>query len=640
MFRIIVASNKEAMQKTYDFIKQSCHSPHLHIRCSQITVLTAAFAIALAGCERSDGPHPQADGNIIVYGKIYTAKVDTTKAAGPFGSGQYIMADAMVIKGDRYVYVGTREGADSLKNADSRIIDRSNAGIIIPGMTDGHAHYLLCYLNRQMSDNTIHFTTDQSYQSVLDQVRQFIEDAGKKGKRLDYVYGEGYNWGNWLDDDEDVRNRKDLDAISTEIPIFLAGFDQHSALVNTRAMINAGIVDENDNIIRENIAGGFAQKESDNPSRLSGVFSERATSLLMTEGLNYKMRPTEAQATKAAEAVQDYLLSVGITNIIEGWSTYYGSDDETMYKMLTSLELQDKLHFNASLAYEIEPWYNDNNPFCHIDTAIAFRDKYKGYKHIHPDYIKLFMDGCVETGTGFLTGKYADGPDGIFSGHGTALWSLEDTRKIVEKANANNLSVHTHAMGDGAVHRCVEAYSAVGKKELRNSICHLRNVDPNDYAAIKQHDIACAVNMNWHSQTAYGFLFGLFLLPEPYCYESYPIRSFFNNGILMSQCTDTPAHDGVNYPMWCMQVAVTGCNDETSYAWWTEEIANRYQALQALTYNGAWQLHLEKERGSIEVGKYADFVILDNDVLTCDAQMLRFTRVLKTFFEGQEVYSR
>lgn len=605
-----------------------------------VLTLMAVFAIVLGGCERSDGPQPQEDDNIIVYGKIYTAKVDTAKAMGSSGNDQYIMADAMVIKGDRYVYVGTKEGADSLKNANSRIIDRSNNGIIIPGMTDGHAHYLMSYLNRQMGDNAIHFTSDQSYQSVLDQVRQFIENARKNGKQLDYVYGEGYNWSNWLTDKGDVRNRKDLDAISTEIPIFLAGFDQHSVLVNTRAMINAGIVDENDSLIRKNIAGGFMYRERDNPSKLSGVFSERATSLLMTKGLNYKMRPTVAQASAAAEAVQDYLLSVGLTNIVEGWSNYYGSDDETMYETLSLLESQNRLHFNVALAYEIEPWYNDNNPFCYIDTVITIRNKYNGSKHIHPDYIKLFMDGCVEMGTGFLMGKYSEGPDSVFSGHGTALWSLEDTKKIVARANDNNLSIHTHAMGDGAVHRCVEAYSVAGKKELRNSICHLRNVDPNDYATIKQYDIACAVDMNWHSQTAYGYLMGLFTLPEPYCFESYPVRSYFNNGILMSQCTDTPAHDGINYPMWCMQVGITGCNDETSYAWWPEEIVNRYQALQSLTYNGAWQLNLEKERGSIEVGKYADFVILDNDVLTCDAQMLRFTKVLKTFFEGQEVYSR
>ena len=89
-----------------------------------------------------------------------------------------------------------------------------------------------------------------------------------------------------------------------------------------------------------------------------------------------------------------------------------------------------------------------------------------------------------------------------------------------------------------------------------------------------------------------------------------------------------------------MQVAVTGTYEPGMPAWQKEELIDRYQFLQAMTYNGAWQLHLEKERGSIEEGKYADFVILDEDVLTCDAQSLKDAQVLKTFFEGQEVYSK
>ncbi len=86
-------------------------------------------------------------------------------------------------------------------------------------------------------------------------------------------------------------------------------------------------------------------------------------------------------------------------------------------------------------------------------------------------------------------------------------------------------------------------------------------------------------------------------------------------------------------------VAVTGAYEPSSYIWDKEEIINRYQFLQAATYNGAWQLHLEKERGSIKPGKYADFVILDQNVLTCETNMLRNTKVLKTFFEGKEVYA-
>lgn len=600
-------------------------------------VLVAAAAIALTGCRKNIAPQtPQECGNIIVYGKIYTAETDPDKT--PADSGYYKMAEAMVIRNGRFEYVGTEAGANAFKTDNSRIINCNGQGIIIPGITDGHAHYMMKYINEQMEDNTIQFNDQQNYDEVIAKVRDFVENAKKNGRHLDYVYGEGYSVAMMKENGKDLRHRKDLDAITTDIPVYLTGFDHHSTLVNTRTMINAGIVDENDSIIRDHIAGGFMYR--DDNGDLNGVFAERAISLLQGPGLNNKMRPTSAQISQGIGNMQKYLLSVGITNIIEGWTNNYNADDESLFQALTAMDASDDLHLNVSLTYEIEPWFNDNKPFCYVKNAASVQKRYQS-KHVHPDYVKLFMDGCVEMGTGFLLGNYPHGTtDSVFSGHGTALWTENDMRELVSLANAAGLSVHTHAMGDGAVHRCVVAYSEVGNDELRNSICHLRNVSLNDYQMMKRHNIAVSSNMNWHCFTAAEESHFGDILSHPYDKEAYPMQSFFEHGILVSQCTDTPADNGINYPFYCMMVAVTGAYEASSYVWHPTELINRCQFLQAATYNGAWQLHLEKERGSIKENKYADFVILDQDILTCDAQMLRDTKVLKTFFEGEEVYSR
>ena len=603
----------------------------------RICLIISIFALALAGCKKDTAPQPPLESdNIIVYGKIYTAETDPDKT--PADSGYYKMAEAMVIRDGRFEYVGTSAGANAFKTDNSRIINCNSQGIIIPGITDGHAHYMLKYINEQMKDNTIQFTDQQNYDEVIAQVRDFVKNAKKNGRHLDYVYGEGYSVAMMKERGKDRRHRKDLDAITTDIPVYLTGFDHHSTLVNTRAMINAGIVNENDSIIRDHIAGGFMYR--DDNGDLNGVFAERAISLLQGPGLNNKMHPTSAQISQGIGNMQSYLLSVGITNIIEGWTNNYSTDDESLFQALNAMDASDDLHLNVSLTYEIEPWFNNNKPFYHVKNAASVQRRYQS-KHVHPDYVKLFMDGCVEMGTGFLLGNYLFGTtDSIFSGHGTALWTEDDMRTLVLLANAEGLSVHTHAMGDGAVHRCVVAYSEVGNDELRNSICHLRNVSPNDYPLIKRHNIAVSSNMNWHCFTAAeDSLFGN-ILSFPYDKEAYPMQSFFEHGILVSQCTDTPADNGINYPFYCMMVAVTGAYEASSYVWQPTELIDRCQFLQAATYNGAWQLHLEDERGSIKQGKYADFVILDQDILTCDAQMLRDTKVLKTFFEGEEVYSK
>ena len=604
-----------------------------------IVIATLLFASALifnAGCAKNDVPAPDVYDNLIVYGNIYTAKVDASK--GKTDTGRYIMADAMVVKDGKFAYVGTRTEADKFKTDKSLVIDRTGKGIIIPGITDGHAHYMMKFINELMKDQTILFNSEQSYDDVIQQVREFVESARKDGRQLDYVYGDGYSISTLMQDGFDPRHRKDLDAISTEIPIFLVGFDHHSALVNTRAMVNAGIVDEKGNILRNHIAGGFMYRDEE--GKLNGVFAERAISLLQSLGLNDKLRPASAQVSEAVENMQQYLLSAGITNIIEGFTNNFGADDESMFQALTAFDNDNKLHLNVSLTYEIEPWYNNNDPFCYVDNAASVQKRYQS-KHVHPDYLKLFMDGLPEMGTGFLLEGYSSSPvDSVFSGHGTPLWSEEDMKTIVAAANSRGLTVHTHAMGDGAVHRCVVAYSTAGQDEMRNTIVHLRNVSPDDYEVIKEHDIAVTANMNWHCFTEAGASYFETIFPYKYAHEAYPMKSFFDHGILVSQCTDTPADDGINYPFLCMQVAVTGAYEPGMKAWQPDELIDRYQFLQAMTYNGAWQLHLEKERGSIEEGKYADFVILDEDILTCDAQSLKDVQVLKTFFEGQEVYSK
>lgn len=604
-----------------------------------IVIATLLFASALifnVGCVKNGDPQPKEYDNLIVFGNIYTARVDESK--GKDSPNRYVMADAMVVKDGKFVCVGTVEEADRYRNDRSLIIDRTDKGIIIPGITDGHAHYMMKFINEQMKGNTLQFTGEQDYASVIAQVRQFIESARKSGRQLEYVYGEGYNIVNLKKDGRDPRHRNDLDAITTEIPIYLTGFDHHSTLVNTRAMINAGILDENGNVLRNQIAGGFMYYDED--GKLNGVFAERATSLLQGPGLNNKMRPSSAQITQGIDNMQQYLLSAGITNIIEGWTNNYSVDDESLFQALTTMDWDNTLHINVSLTYEIEPWYNDNDPFCYVNNAAFVQKRYQS-KHVHPDYLKLFMDGLPEMGTGFLLEGYSSSPiDSIYSGHGTPLWSEEDMKTLVSAANSKGLTVHTHAMGDGAVHRCVVAYSTAGQDKMRNTIVHLRNVNPDDYKVIKEHDIAVTANMNWHCFTEAGASYFETILPYKYAHEAYPMKSFFDHGILVSQCTDTPADDGINYPFLCMQVAVTGAYEPSSYAWQPEELIDRCQFLQAMTYNGAWQLHLEKDRGSIEAGKYADFVILDKDVLTCDAHTLGDVQVLKTFFEGQEVYSK
>lgn len=591
-------------------------------------ILSLAASLALVGCNKPD--QPQVNNNYVVYGKIYTAAVNP-KAQND--ADRYQMAEAMVIKDGKYIFVGNKAEAQQYITNEMKVIDRTGEGLIMPGMTDGHAHYIMQQALPMFAENTIKFTNEDTYDDVLAKVKAKVDEAAKAKKQLDFIYGEGYDYMFWP-----KRDYNDLDAITSEIPMFLASFDQHSCWCNSAAMINAGIIDKEGKVIRSEIPGGII--DMDDLGNITGVFYERATSLLLTKGLKY-MRLTREQSPIVTAKAQEYLHSVGITNVLCGWSTYYGNDDESFYQGLADMEEAHNLKLNYALAYEIEPFFKDYLSF--VDSAAKFKKKYDKYPHILPNYIKLFADGTVEGGTGWLLQDYKPFPDspvpGAYQGKGMPLWTLDQLKQFASKANAAGIALHVHTMGDGAVHNTCEAIKASGSRSVRNALCHLRNVADEDFETMKNCNIAAAAALNWHLLPVANREFFAELLPEYYAKHSYPVKSYFDHGVLVSSATDTPAHDGVNYPFHIMQVAMTGIGADEP-AWCPEENATRQQALQALTYNGAWQLGLEKERGSIEVGKFADFIIVDQDVLSCPVNNIKNTKVLNTFFEGQLVYGK
>lgn len=584
--------------------------------------------VVLAGCNPKN--NPDTPDSYAVYGKIYTAVMNAEASSD---ADRYQIAEAMVIKDGKYVFVGSKADAQKYITAGMQVIDRTGKGLIIPGMTDGHAHYLMQQTLPMFAENSIKFSDKDTYEDVLSKLSAKVREAERNGKKLDFIYGEGYNYMFFTK----KRDYRDLDTISAEIPMFLASFDQHSCWCNSAAMINAGIMDKEGKVLRSEIRGGIV--DMDELGNLYGVFYERATSLLLTKGLG-KMRPTAAQAQTAVENAQRYLHSVGITNVLCGWSTYFGNDDKSFYQGLATLDKEGRLNLNYALAYEIEPYFSDF--VSYVDSAAAFKHEYESYPHILPNYIKLFADGTVEGGTGWLLQDYKPLPDGpipgAFQGKGIPVWTEEELKHFATKANANGISLHIHAMGDGAVHHACEALRKGGDRAVRNALCHLRNVADDDYETMKECNIAAAAGLNWHCMSKENSEAYKQLLPEYYATHAYAIKSYFDHGVLVSSATDTPAHDGVNYPFHILQVAVTGLAAPDALVWWPEENATRQQALQAMTYNGAWQLGLEKSRGSIEAGKYADFVIIDQDVLTCPASEIQNTKVLNTYFEGKKVF--
>ncbi|MBR6170585.1 MAG: amidohydrolase family protein, partial [Bacteroidaceae bacterium] len=283
------------------------------------------------------------------------------------------------------------------------------------------------------------------------------------------------------------------------------------------------------------------------------------------------------------------------------------------------------------LCYEIESWMD-------VDEAMAKASDVQKFAstHVKPNWIKLFIDGTVESGTGFVEPLYPDGHQG------SENWSEEELTDITRKANAKGLTMHIHAMGNKGVNRVVNAYINGGKDEMRNTLVHVYGVNPEDYKRMADHNIYVTSGMLWHHRDTELRDELNRTLPEGMKDKGFPLKSFFDHGVNVSSHSDFPATSGSpDDPFSIMEITVTGLyHAEEGQPWWTEELLTREQALTALTINVAKQMFIENERGSISTGKYADFLLVNKDVLTCPANEIHTAKPAATYFEGKKVFER
>ena len=246
------------------------------------------------------------------------------------------------------------------------------------------------------------------------------------------------------------------------------------------------------------------------------------------------------------------------------------------------------------------------------------------------------MDGTVESGSGFVDPLYPDGHQGLVN------WTEEEATDITRKANGCGMSMHVHTMGNKAVNRAVNAFVSGGKDEMRNTLVYVRNVNPEDWKRMADHNIYATAGMHWHHfpNGVIEILKGV--VPAGMEDKFYPMKSYFDNGLNVSSHSDYPALGGSpDDPFGIMEIAVTGVlSGENGAPLWPEELLTREQALTALTINCAKQMFLEDERGSISEGKCADFLLVDKDVLSCPVNEIHTARTIATYFEGKKVFSQ
>jgi len=567
---------------------------------SIIAVLTVIFGM---GMMTSCNSKPSAD--LVVYGKIYTAE------------GNQIV-EAFAVKDGKYVYVGDKAGAEAfIEEGKTEVVDYTDKGLVMPGCGNAHAHYSLGYAIQSVG-------TVMGRDTDVDKfIKEIVPAAVKKAKDngANVIFGSGWEM---MKFPKDLCYRKMLDEVCSDIPIYFADEEGHKGLANTILLKKAGLIKEDGTAGKTEVRGGEIVLDADGVP--TGYVKEQAGTYVRSFLDNeYLFSVDVAKANMAG--IQEQLLSEGYTMYQDGYSSYFFNDN--FYKAAQQMDQAGEMQFVLGTAWELDSWMDVDKT---LDKAAATK-KYES-AHIRTNWLKMFMDGTVESGTGFVDPLYPDNHQGIPN------WSEEELTDITRKANERGITMHVHVMGNKGVERIVNAYVKAGKKELRNTLVHVYGVNEPDYQRMADNNIYVTSGMLWHHADSALQEELLRILPEGLKDKGYPMKSFFDYGINLSSHSDFPALCGApDDPFGIMEIVVTGVYyPEQAKPWWTEECLTREQALTALTINVARQMFLENERGSIKEGKYADFLLVTKDVLTCPVTEIHEAKPAATYFEGKKVY--
>lgn len=568
----------------------------------------------LSSCNRS------LEADLVVYCDVYTAENDNNG-----------LAEAFAVKDGKYIYVGNKEGAKRyVKDEKTVVLDKTNQGLIIPGCTEGHAHYL-----DGVGQNSQLPGSGDTYFDVLkllekkyneEHITQFIS-FGWKTVSLMELRNQGYNFA------------EEIESKAPGIPVVLIDDSGHSAVCNKTALSMAGISKDN-----PTVRGGAIYL--DNNGDISGYVGDQAVFYVVDKAIG---RPfSEQQYRNACEYGMNELLRLGYTNSLDAFTNMY--DPTGLYEALQKMDKENKLKINISECYNMKSFdasvYREK-----IDEIVEIKNKYSS-KHCDASYIKLFADGVVESGTGWILGEYKNPIDG--KKHGNIIWEEDELDALISYANQKGLTIHTHAFGDGACKATIDAYlnsNNVNNKQYRNCLAHVRNITSEDIERAATNKIPVAENLLWH--TDYNgndpeskMIKDTILanMGEDYYYSGYPMKSLIDKGVIVSSSTDAPAAMEIEGSILnVIEVATTGmAPEDDGQPFAPSELISVEDALKTLTINGAYQLGLENERGSVKVGKYADFVVIDTNILNYQGAELRTihnAKILSTYFEGEKVYS-
>ncbi|MEC7754743.1 amidohydrolase family protein [uncultured Roseivirga sp.] len=523
--------------------------------------------------------------------------------------------EAVAVKNGMIMATGSKAEIMKLQGDDTEMVDLRGQ-TMTPGFIESHAHMMGVGYNK--------LELDLMYVKTYDELVEKVAEAVEKAQPGDWITGRGWHQDKWIEKPDHMvkgfQTHDKLSEVSPNNPVWLRHASGHAAFANAKAMELAGVNNLSIESLQGEVEGGeIIKDELGNPT---GVFTERAASIVG------KLVPaeTEERAEQALQMAIDECLRLGITSFHDAGSGQDFIDRLQRFKDQGKLKVRMYTMLTGRSPQLLEEWYK-KGPMIDPDHLHTVRS------------IKLNCDGALGPRGAWLLEEYTDRP-----GHyGHETLPMETVTEVSEKALASGFQVCSHAIGDRANREILDRYEAafnkypnIDRRAQRFRIEHAQHLSEEDIARFGEMNIVAAMQaIHMSSDRPWA----IDRLGEERIVEgAYVWQKLMQSGAVVCNGTDAPVEPLDPLPSFYASISRKTLEGFPEEGFEADQAMTRAQALKSYTLDGAYAEFEEDFKGSIEVGKAADFTIFNKNIMTIPEQEILKTKVSMTVVGGEIVY--